>query len=361
MCRRTALRGSSICNSGASPKTNSQNHRIDSSFSDSNPYGTATLSSALASLQAYDVTLFLRLPRTPNNIAAGNFMLDLSLLAPDKTASSDIVKSSLYSNVSASVLARSRRPAILTYASPIVDTANTLSGLPWTVLGLKKESETLEIDMFEGVEFAKGWANVPQSVKVVVEADEKMQFYEVGLRVVARFGGLRWILYHHRVLSFIFFTTTFWSSSMLSMLFAWFILSSYLTSSPPTTKPESDTTGSGVKHERSESDAFDPTALEDLSDTSRTFPTLGRQMPLHFSGRRDFKKEEEVKREEDEVVRSTNIQPLTTEADDEGDDVTEEMSGWRDSGIGTGLDDERLASVQRRRKALMGSGGAGRA
>ncbi len=284
-------------------------------------------------------------------------MLDLSLLAPEVTTSSDIVTSSLYGNSSASVLARSRRPAILTYASPIVDTANTLSGLPWHVLGWKKESELLEVEMLEGVEFAKGWANVPQSVKVVVEADEKMQFYEVGIRIIARFGGLRWILYHHRILSFLFFTTTFWSSSMLSMLCAWFVLSSYFAACPATTKAEPDANGSYIKTERSDSDAFDPTSVEDLSDTSRTFPTFGRQKPLHFTGRGLIQREEDgvVKREEDEIMRSTDIQPLAAEPDDGEDDMTEEMSGWRDSGIGTGMDEERLASVQRRRKALMGS------
>jgi seipin len=289
-------------------------------------------------------------------------MLDLSLLAPEGTTSSAIVTSSLYGNSSASVLARSRRPAILTYASPIVDTANTLSGLPWHVLGWKKESELLEVDMMEGVEFAKGWMNVPQNVKVVVEADEKMQFYEVGIRIIAKLGGLRWILYHHRVLSFLFFTTTFWSSSMLSMLCAWFILSSYIGPSPAATKAEPDANGSYIKRERSDSDTMDPTSIEDLSDTSRTFPTFGRQKPLHFSSRGLGKKEEdeEAKWDKDEVMRSTDIQPLTAEADDEADEMTEEMSGWRDSGIGTGLDEERLASVQRRRKAMMGSGASGR-
>lgn len=289
-------------------------------------------------------------------------MLDLSLLAPEGTTSSAIVTSSLYGNSSASVLARSRRPAILTYASPIVDTANTLSGLPWHVLGWKKESELLEVDMMEGVEFAKGWMNVPQNAKVVVEADEKMQFYEVGIRIIAKLGGLRWILYHHRVLSFLFFTTTFWSSSMLSMLCAWFILSSYIGPSPAATKVEPDANGSHIKRERSNSDTMDPTSIEDLSDTSRTFPTFGRQKPLHFTSRGLAKKEEdeEAKWNKDEIMKSTDIQPLAAEADDEADEMTEEMSGWRDSGIGTGLDEERLASVQRRRKAMMGSGASGR-
>ena len=244
----------------------------------------------------------------------------------------------------------------------MVETASTLGGLPFYVVGWMKESEVLEVSMFEGVEFAKGRSNVPQGIRVTIDANEKMQFYEVGVRIIARFGGLRWVLYHHRILSFLFFTITFWSSSMLSMLLAWFILSSYFASPPrDKIKPESDTNGSVIKTERADSEHFDPFSTEDLSDTSRTFPTLGRQMPLHFPGRRDVKKEEDqaIKKEEDELVRSTGIQPLLNEADDEEDDVSHETSGWRDSGIGTGLDEERLASVQRRRKALMGKGASG--
>ena len=117
---------------------------------------------------------------------------------------------------------------------------------------------------------------------------------------------------------------------------------------------ESETQDTAIKRERSDSDAFDPTSMEDLSDTSRTFPTLGRQTPLHFAGRKDVKREEEIKREEEEVMRSIGVQPLAAEADDEeDDDLSQETYGFRDSGIGTGLDDERLASVQRRRKALI--------
>ena len=282
-------------------------------------------------------------------------MLDLSLLAPSNKANPDVGTSFLGNN-STSVLARSRRPAILTYASPIVDTANTLSGLPLHLLGWRRESEVLEVGMFEGVEFAKGWANVPHGVNVVVEADRNMQFYEVKIRIIARFGGLRWILYHHRILSFLFFTTTFWSSSILSMLLAWFLFSSYLVTHI-TTKPESLSDGSTrLKSEREDSETFDPTSLEDISDTPRAFPTLGRQMPLQFTRPPAVVKKEE---EEEETVHPTGVQSLIAEADDEDDDVTEATSGWRDSGLGTGLDEDRVTNVQRRRKALIGDRGRG--
>lgn len=160
---------------------------------------------------------------------------------------------------------------------------------------------------------------------------------------------------------------------MLSMALAWFAVSTYLgpSSSMVGVKTESNEEGA-IKRERSSDDendedaSFDPTSLEDLSDTSRTFPTLGLgrrprrggQTPLRFAGRNDVvKREEEIKREEDQVLR----QPLPAEADDEEDDDDDDnadefsqgTSGFRDSGIGTGLDEERLASVQRRRKASM--------
>lgn len=161
-------------------------------FRDANPHGTVSIASALTSFQAYDISLFLRLPRTPRNLAAGNFMLDLSLLPPNAASASATVPSALQSS-NLEVIARSRRPAILTYASPIIHAANTISGLPWYVMGWKKESEVLEVSMFEGVEFMKGWKNVPQSVQLIIDANERMQFYEVEVKIVAKFGGLRYV------------------------------------------------------------------------------------------------------------------------------------------------------------------------
>lgn len=329
--------------------------------SDGPPHGTADLSTALTSLQPYDVSLFLHLPRTPSNLAAGNFMLDVSLLAPLKASSTtpSILATSITSP-NTTLLAQSRRPAILTYVSPLVDTASTLSGIPFYVLGWKRESEALEISVFEGVEFAKGWRNVPRYVRVAIEADEKMQFYEVGVRVLARFGGLRWMVYQHRVLSYLFFTTSFWMGSMLSCAVAWVLISIFLSDSSgqKVGEDQESTNRAKVKEEAEDEAQFDPTSMEDLSDTSRSFPTLGRQLPLHFIGRKDNIKHEDdlaenVKREEDRHLDAINIQPLGAEADDEDDD--EAIVSWRDSGVGTSLEDtDRRRSVQKRRKALFG-------
>ena len=288
-------------------------------------------------------------------------MLDVTLLSP--TAKSSTISNLEYvaASLNSTVLARSRRPAILTYVSPLVDAASTLSGIPFYVLGWKSESEVLTIPIFESVEFSKGWMNVPRFVRVVVEADEKMQFYEVGVKIIARFGGLRWIIYNHRILSYLFFTSTFWTCSMLSSLLAWFVLGSFSGDQEGNVKKEEvEDEGETIKAEE-EGDQFDPFSTEDLSDTSRSFPTLGRQMPLHFSSRRDSvrrgqEEEARIKREEDNIMASTSIQPLGAEADDEDDDDEVGIRTWRDSGIGTSIEEtDRRSSVQRRQRSLLGS------
>ena len=165
--------------------------------SDGHPYGTAHLGSSLTSLQPYDVKLFLDVPRTPSNIEAGNFMIDLGLLSPVEpvTNIADFLPSFANPlNGSSSVLARSRRPASLTYASPILDLAHKLSALPWYVIGWKKDNELIEVSMLEGAEFARGWKNIPNQVYVKIEADKKMQFYQVIVKIKARFQGLRYVL-----------------------------------------------------------------------------------------------------------------------------------------------------------------------
>lgn len=155
---------------------------------------------------------------------------------------------------------------------------------------------------------------------------------------------------------------------MLSALVAWFFLSTYF--SPTAIKPES--TGK-PKPEPSDTELLDPLSTEDFSDTARSFPTLGRQMPpLQYPppSRRasdqqqpassSIKDEEarSIKKEEDEAqLKPSGISPaVEAEADDEDEDDEEmESAAWRDSGIGTGLDDaDRNMGVHRRRRALFG-------
>lgn len=153
-------------------------------ISNGNPQGVVALGTRLVSSQPYDVTVNLNLPRTPSNIAAGNFMLELSLLSPT-------TNSLLSASPPSEVLAHSLRPAILTYASPIIDTASKVSQLPWYLLGWRKEAERLEVSLMEGVKFSRGWRNVPGTLKLEIHSAEPMQIYEATVKFVARFSGLR--------------------------------------------------------------------------------------------------------------------------------------------------------------------------
>ena len=168
------------------------------------------------------------------------------------------------------------------------------------------------------------------------------------------------MLYNHRIISYLSFTTTFWAMSITSTLIAWLILSSYFSSSSTPKHEPNAATPVPTKSEPSDSEIFDPFSTEDLSDASRSFPTLGRQMPLHYSARinRAKKEEDDEKRikleEEEEIQRTTGLQPLTAEADDEDDEGEMEGPGWRDSGLGTSLEEGERRGVQRRRKGLEG-------
>ena len=124
-------------------------------------------------------------------------MVNLGLSSPGASISSAdnlLLAPSSTINESTFVTAPSRRAVILTYASPLVDTGYKLSRLPWFIMEWKKESEVLHIKMFEDIEFAKGWANIPDEVHVLIEADQSMSFYEARVEVHARFRGLRYRL-----------------------------------------------------------------------------------------------------------------------------------------------------------------------
>lgn len=141
---------------------------------------------------------------------------------------------------------------------------------------------------------------------------------------------------------------------MISALIAWLVLASYFSDSTAVKKEEPKSPA--IKTEPSESELYEPSLTEGLSDTSRTFPTLGRHMPLYFTGRGEGssgRSEDVVKKEEEDVIQSTRVQPLIAEADDE--DEGTETTGFRDSGIGTSLEEDRRAQVQKRRKALFGN------
>ncbi|KAJ5167887.1 uncharacterized protein N7482_003481 [Penicillium canariense] len=199
-------------------------------FGDINPWGTASFESEFVSSQPYDVAVALDLPRTPSNLNVGNFMIDLTLYSPE---TGSVLPTSANSQ---NKISQSRRPAILTYTSPLVDVARRLARLPLYVVGLRREAETLEVSMMEKVEFARGTRNLPHSLRLEIQSDGKMQIYRARVEFRARFTGLRWFMYRWKLTSFVVFSSLFWTVSMASASLTWLLLSLIL--QPGTLKEE---------------------------------------------------------------------------------------------------------------------------
>jgi seipin len=300
------------------------------------PHGTVSLQGDLVSAQAYDVKLEIQLPRTRENRDVGNFMLDVSLLAPVKADKKSVGSAGLLETVkdgfvpahpsdSAPVLARSRRSAILQYRSLPVEMIHRVTQLPWYVLGVRDESEKLTIDVFESVSFARGNNAVPAALRLEVQSSGRMQVYSARAIFRARFRGLRWLMYNHRIISAVLFVGVFWSVEMVFAGIAWAVLVAYL---GPAFKTE-ERRPMRIKDEATSED--EEHAL--LSDTERTFPTLSNQQPLRF---RSPEVKDEMKEETPSAeVRLQDVPPLTSlEADDEDEDG----DYFLDSGIGTSME-----------------------
>jgi seipin len=148
-----------------------------------NPFAIVPLrKGVLVSDQPYDVRVSLNLPRTPSNTAAGNFMIDLQLLGPPTRSTADKEQD---------ILVRESRPAILTYYSPPMELAQKAFALPLYVLGFRKEAEKLDVSIMEGVEFARGWKNLPASARVEITNAGHMQVYNAFISFRIRLKGLR--------------------------------------------------------------------------------------------------------------------------------------------------------------------------
>ncbi|KAL3469526.1 putative adipose-regulatory protein-domain-containing protein [Aspergillus californicus] len=190
-------------------------------FGDGNPWGTAMLDPGLIASQPYDVHVELELPRTPSNLAAGNFMLDLTFLShPSMSARTG--------ETTAPPIAHSRRPAILTYTSPLIDISSKISFMPLYILGWRRESERLVVPLMEGVEFARGAHNKPESLRLEIQSPVEIHVYAVKVTFTTRFTGLRWIMYHWRTPSFFLFSYMFWSFFMVSFSTSWIAMTCML-------------------------------------------------------------------------------------------------------------------------------------
>lgn len=320
-----------------------------------NPYALIPIEGSLMPQQAYDITVQIDMPRSPPNLKMGNFMVDLVMLSPtyDKPVArpSPTDPFDIRSWIPAeAILFSARRPAILTYQSDVVRIGKQIASLPSYLLGWRQETERIELHMAEGISFQKSWASMPTKLYLDLQSrGHDIQIYAVNLILRARFTGMRWLMYNHRILSFIIFTSAFWAAEMLFALLALIVLQSAFSAGDEdkvVVKDEyNDDSSTRIKAEGEEE--FDLDDL-DLSDTPRSFPTYGRQAPLHFVPK--------IKTEDDSegmVSDEVRTHPRTAEADDESEepvDIRNPFSGGRsDSGLGTSYSESGLSGVQKRR------------
>ncbi|KAI5198281.1 hypothetical protein E4T39_06825 [Aureobasidium subglaciale] len=291
---------------------------------ESPPWGVANLAPELVSSQPYDVKIQIRLPRTKTNTEIGNFMVETALYAPgEKGSAVEDTRMPVAKNPDTSkILASSRRSAILTYYSPVVDLARKATELHWLILGWRLEAETLEIPVFNGVQFAKGWRNVPDTMQIQVQSSARMQIYEANVVFKARFQGLRWIMYNHRITSAAVFIGAFWGTGVLFTAICWAVLSVWIFSSGDDTSIKTEEKDAPrIKAE--DSDIEDPARL---SDTERTYPTYSKGATMRFNS-------PAIKKEETEPEPFPQLLPAALEADDE-----DESDDFFDSGLGTSLE-----------------------
>ncbi|KAJ5132734.1 hypothetical protein N7448_006892 [Penicillium atrosanguineum] len=189
------------------------------------PWGTASFESEFVSSQPYDVAVVLDMPRTPKNLDVGNFMVDLTLYAHQ-------IGGSVIPVETRNPISQSRRPAILTYSSPLVDLARRVLRLPLYLVGWRREAEILEVPMMEKVEFARGTKNLPQNLRLEIQSWSEVQIYSARVEFRARFTGLRWCMYRWKLTSFVVFSSLFWTISMGSAGLTWFVLSLVLQPAP---------------------------------------------------------------------------------------------------------------------------------
>jgi seipin len=228
-----------------------------------------------------------------------------------------------------------RRPALIPYTSRLISLSTRLAALPLYILGLRTETSTLDVELAENLVFSRR-DTVPVYAMLEVQAGQTLQVYDAAMYITARFGGLRWWMYNHRILSAVVGISTFWACANIVTLFSWTVLRLLL---PPQEASQSLTRS---EHEVKNEPGTDEEP--ELSDTPRTFPTYGRQAPLRYEP--VVKKEEEA----EEVLLDTEIAPLG-----EADDEDEEEGAFGDSGLGTSYSEGggvggRKFGVRRRRE-----------
>jgi seipin len=310
------------------------------------------------------------MPRTPTNLDAGNFMLDLALLAPK--AVPDVLAGWLSNTTLQDVLHRSRRPAILPYSSPILSLSHKALHLPWHLMNLRDlDRSRLVVPMFEMLSYGRGQRNVPTHARLELQSESVLQVYDARLVFRAQFQGLRYLVYTYRVTFYLLFTTLFYLVSVGTMLLGWAVISHIRSSGSDDGRAVKYTGAKGSTSVKTEGEPFSATtkikteddtessgpgglSMANVSDTPVQYPTGRNQPPLSYAGRSGSGDAANAASAEEERLRT----PLGADeaADDEDEaDVPQEEEEIRgrpfDSGIGTSMESEHTSRGLVRRRS----------
>lgn len=119
-------------------------------------------------------------------------------------------------------LASSHRPTTLLYRSPLLERLDTLLRAPLLLAGFSRQEQTLHVVLFEAVVLQQ------EARGVTLVVGSKVAVYDVVVEFAARLEGLRWVMYHWRVVSFVFATTVFWGIEVVFMVVVWWGVYSHL-------------------------------------------------------------------------------------------------------------------------------------
>ncbi|KAK8069316.1 hypothetical protein PG994_005932 [Apiospora phragmitis] len=254
-----------------------------------NPYGLASLSHDLMLDTAYDVSVHLTLPRSPPNLGHGNFMVAL-------VATRSVLEDPAQSGAARPrrLLVAPARPLALRGPLRLARLARPVS--VWHVLVGSSSSSagriTLDLPMGELVEFRD---QLPLSLLLDIQAGPTLQIYAARVELVARLTGLRWLMYNHRILSFVVCTALFWSAEMISMAAAWAIL----------IRPRNPTGGGGEDDgdSRKPPPPGQPTPAKGFGGGGVVAIASGKLPVAHANGR---ERQPAIKREEEDEERNQN-------------------------------------------------------
>lgn len=216
--------------------------------------------------------------------------------------------------------------------------------MPLYILGLKHESETLTIPMAESAYFQRGYKNLPTRLLLEIQASSEVQVYDVRVHFTARFAGLRWLMYNHRIFAFTIFTSAFWIAEVLFAGLGWLGLRAYL-------KPGQQV--EGIKDEGRSIKDEDSDELNQ-SDAPTKEPRSGQ--PL--------RRGPTIKHEDSEDSGLDELDIPAGGEEPDGEEVKEERAGLvglaggaADSAIGTSFSESSGSLGLSRRRSRGGHGG----